>query len=225
MPAAHACSLAALVATAVALQPPPATAQSAARVDIGAHYPVGGFNQGEFRFARTARASLGALWQMSVDTRAELVACIGGYRERGISYITKVESVVARGADSVRAPALASLEQCRPPEWLGTVHTHIQLFGGRPYVTFSAPDRFVMMRWHDMWQADGVFCVLYDRRRAYCEAGPESGGEAIYGTRDDDGRLDDRRLHDGRLHDGRLDDTHTERPRAESVHATTQRRR
>ena len=38
----------------------------------------------------------------------------------------------------------------------------------------------VMAAWHRRWQADGVFCVLYDDRRAHCEAGDDRTGDAEY---------------------------------------------
>jgi hypothetical protein len=100
---------------------------------------------------------------------------MGGYQHGAITYITRVEQLTVDDADSLHAGAVASIRTCAPPEWLGTVHTHIALFEGRPYVTFSGADRGVMAAWHRRWQADGVFCVLYDERRAHCEAGDQSG--------------------------------------------------
>ena len=94
-------------------------------------------------------------------------------------HITRVEQVSA-DADSLQATAGASLEECRPPEWLGTVHTHVARIDGRPYVTFSGSDRAVMAAWHRQWQVDGVFCVLYDDRRAHCEAGDDRSGDPVY---------------------------------------------
>jgi hypothetical protein len=138
------------------------------------------FDAGNFRFGSGARSSLQALWQASSDAKAERVACIGGYRHGGITYITRVVQVTAYAADSLHATASASLRECGPPEWLGTVHTHIARINGQPYTTFSAGDRWVMEQWHQTWRAEGVFCVLYDDRRAYCEAGDESSGDAFY---------------------------------------------
>jgi hypothetical protein len=132
-----------------------------------------------FQFSNAARAALQSLWQTSTDSKEEVVACIGGYRRDGASIITKVEQVKTH-ADSMNASAAVSIRQCGAPEWLGTVHTHIARFGGLPYVTFSAPDRGVMREWHNTWKADGVFCVLYDDQHAYCEAGDESSGDALY---------------------------------------------
>jgi hypothetical protein len=139
-----------------------------------------GLGNGEsFQFTNSARTALQSLWQTSTDHRQEEVACIGGYRRAGVSYITRVERVRA-SADSMNASALGSIRECGAPEWLGTVHTHIARFGGLPYVTFSAPDRGVMREWHNRWKEDGVFCVLYDEQHAYCEAGDESSGDTLY---------------------------------------------
>jgi hypothetical protein len=132
-----------------------------------------------FQFNVAARAALQELWQSSSDAKQEEVACIGGYRRGGVSYITRVVRV-RTSADSMNASAMISIRECGAPEWLGTVHTHIARFGGLPYVTFSAPDRGVMREWHNRWKADGVFCVLYDDQHAYCEAGDENGGDALY---------------------------------------------
>lgn len=132
-----------------------------------------------FRFGLVARPSLRTLWDSSVTAGAERVACLGGYAEGGITYITRV-APVAGSADLMNASAAASLEQCRPPEWFGTVHTHIARYQGIPYVTFSGADRGVMREWHVRWHDDGVFCVLYDERNAYCEAGDDRSGEVAY---------------------------------------------
>jgi hypothetical protein len=136
-------------------------------------------NGASFQFTVPARAALQSLWQTSTDAKQEEVACIGGYRRDGVSYITRVERV-RTSADSMNASAAVSLRECGAPEWLGTVHTHIARFGGLPYVTFSAPDRGVMREWHNLWKADGVFCVLYDDQHAYCEAGDDNSGDALY---------------------------------------------
>ena len=120
------------------------------------------------------------LWRTSSAANEERVACIGGHRHGTVTFITKVERVAELLADSSNASAAASIRQCKPPEWLGTVHTHIVQFGGQPYVTFSAPDRGVIREWHKLWKVDGVFCVIYDERHAYCEAGDDSSGDTSY---------------------------------------------
>jgi len=133
----------------------------------------------DFHFESRARISLQGLWRTSDAAKQERVACIGGYQHADTTYITRVEQVSA-DADSLQAAAGASLRECRPPEWLGTVHTHVARLDGRPYVTFSGSDRAVMAAWHKQWQADGVFCVLYDDRRAHCEAGDDRSGDPVY---------------------------------------------
>jgi hypothetical protein len=151
-------------------------------VAVASHHAQAADRAGDgasFQFTVDARVALQSLWQTSSDSKREEVACLGGYRRGGVSYITRVERVWT-AADSMNASAAISLRECGVPEWLGTVHTHIARFGGLPYVTFSAPDRGVMREWHNRWKADGVFCVLYDAQHAYCEAGDESSGDALY---------------------------------------------
>jgi hypothetical protein len=155
-------------------------AAASAHAQRGGPHSVGGSGPAEsFHFTNAARNALQSLWRTSTDHKQEEVACIGGYQRDGVSYITKVERV-RTSADSMNASAAVSLRECGAPEWLGTVHTHIARFGGLPYVTFSAPDRGVMREWHNRWKADGVFCVLYDDQHAYCEAGDENSGDALY---------------------------------------------
>ena len=145
-----------------------------------AQFPEAGYNAGAFRFGSDARTGLQHLWATSVDAKEERVACIGGYRRNGVSVITRVRALEPEGADSSNILASASLEKCAPPNWFGTVHTHIAKFQGLPYVTFSAPDRNVIMLWHERWKADGVFCVLYSENEAHCEAGADTSGDTTY---------------------------------------------
>ena len=153
----------------------------AARVqDVGTTVQESGVREDDFRFDNAARNSLQALWRVSEAVKQERVACLGGYQHEGTTYITRVAQLNASGADSLNAAAGPSLQECRPPEWLGTVHTHVARLDGIPYVTFSGADRGVMRQWHSMWQLDGVFCVLYDGRRAHCEAGDDRSGDVIY---------------------------------------------
>jgi hypothetical protein len=73
--------------------------------------------------------------------------------------------------------ATASLERCGPPEWDGTVHTHVALYSeDSPSRRFSGQDRTVMRMWYDRWRSDGVFCVVYSKRSAHCEADGVVGG-------------------------------------------------
>lgn len=131
------------------------------------------------QFSSASRPLLQRLWQASTEARQERVACIGGYRSDSVVYITRLERV-AESADSMNATAAASLRRCRPPEWLGTVHTHIARLDGIPYVTFSGADRGVMHEWRRRWNVDGVFCILYDDQHAYCEAGDVRSGSPVY---------------------------------------------
>lgn len=156
-------------------------AASAAAQDVGAGLPRSPFNQGPFRFDGGARRALQALWQASVHAREERVACLGGYRRDGVTYITRVESLAVPGARYGSVPHRESLQRCGPPDWLGTVHTHIATFGdGRAFVTFSSNDRRVMSLWRATWHTEGVFCVLYSDYQAHCEAEPDVSSEPKY---------------------------------------------
>ena len=71
----------------------------------------------------------------------------------------------------------ASIERCGPPEWSGTVHTHVALYtDAAVHQRFSAQDRGVMRQWYERWHADGVFCLIYSARDAHCEADGVVGG-------------------------------------------------
>lgn len=157
----------------------PAPARSAAQ-DVGPDKPRSPFNQGTFRFAASARVALRLLWDESIHVNQERVACLGGQIVDGMVLITRIEPVVSRNADSVNISASSSLRQCAPPEWFGTVHTHIATFHGHPYVFFSGPDRYVMFLWHERWRRTGVFCLLYSDTEANCERGDETRGLAQY---------------------------------------------
>jgi len=116
-----------------------------------------------------AQAGLRALWAGSVAGRAERVACLASVINGDTLHITRVQPLTT-GADSLAVSALASLEQCGPPEWQGTVHTHIPLREGqRASPVFSGSDRGVMLMWWQRWKADGTFCLLYAEGQAHCE--------------------------------------------------------
>ena len=136
-----------------------------------------------FHFSAEASHSLRALWHISVNAGQERVACIGGRSENGVAYITRVQVLVPSGADSMYVSASTSLQQCAPPGWMGTVHTHIAHYEGRPYAIFSRNDRMVMMMWRRQWRDPGVFCILYSDWEATCEAGYDVEGRAAYTTR------------------------------------------
>ncbi|MGH7426935.1 MAG: hypothetical protein ACREMW_04735 [Gemmatimonadales bacterium] len=157
-----------------------ASAGRLAAQDVGPQLPVNPFNQGPFRFPGEARQVLQRLWQASVDMRQERVACIGGYQRNGVTYITRAEPLPASHAGLRSIAADESLQRCRPPDWFGTVHTHVVTFSGHAYVTFSANDRQVMFLWRRTWQIEGVFCVLYSGQQAHCEGASNMSGEPLY---------------------------------------------
>jgi hypothetical protein len=130
-----------------------------------------------FRFSAEAGASLRGLWESSVAQRVERVACLASIIRSDTVFVTRVAELDSEDADSMGVSAMGSVEQCSPPEWSGTVHTHITLYTDElPSTRFSAQDRIVMRLWYDRWHADGVFCVLYSREYARCEADGVVGG-------------------------------------------------
>ena len=167
-----------LIACALSTWAAPIVRQAGAQPS-GAELKEVAFRQGEFRIATDARSALRGLWDSSIGSKEERVACIGGRRIGGVAYITKVMTLEAP-ADSAHVSAVSSLNECRPPEWFGTVHTHIARFNGLPFVTFSADDRNVISIWRGRWKHDGVFCILYTEADAYCEAGTDFGGDTAY---------------------------------------------
>lgn len=130
-----------------------------------------------FRFTREAGSALRALWQASLAAREERVACLASTISNDTVLVNRVLALEPEAADSMGISALASVEQCGPPEWSGTVHTHIALYtDDLPSTRFSAQDRTAMRLWYDRWHADGVFCVVYSQERAHCEADGVVGG-------------------------------------------------
>jgi hypothetical protein len=123
-----------------------------------------------FRFELDAQPELHRLWEASAQAKAERVACLAATMDGDTVHISRVLPLDPGPADSLGISAGASLEQCGPPEWRGTVHTHVALRDGqRPYSLFSGADRGVMMLWWRRWQADGVFCLLYSSEEVICE--------------------------------------------------------
>jgi hypothetical protein len=91
--------------------------------------------------------------------------------------VTQIASLDPEDADSMGISATASVERCGPPEWSGTVHSHIALYtDDRPSSRFSAQDRIAMRLWYDRWHSDGVFCLVYSASEAHCEADGVVGG-------------------------------------------------
>ncbi len=102
---------------------------------------------------------------------AERAGCLAADTEEDRWYITRVQRLDAGPGDSLGVSAGQSLERCGPPEWAGTVHTHIaRRDGRRPYATFSGADRGVMRLWARRWGQLGLFCLLYSEHEGRCEA-------------------------------------------------------
>lgn len=137
----------------------------------------GGNALGVFRFSRDAGIALRALWYASLAAREERVACLATTIRGDTVFVSRIAPVEAEEADSMGTSAIASIEQCGPPEWSGTVHSHIALYtDDRPSTKFSAQDRTAMRLWYDRWHADGVFCLVYSDEDAHCEADGVVGG-------------------------------------------------
>jgi hypothetical protein len=137
-----------------------------------------------FRISGPAVDSLRALWALSIAERREEVACLAGHVESAQVTIDRVRILRQAVADTFTINAQESIDTCGAPEWLGTVHTHIARLNGQPYITFSGADRGVMMIWRNRWQAPGVFCLLYDATRGWCEAGNTLDGDIELPTMD-----------------------------------------
>jgi hypothetical protein len=140
---------------------------------------VGAQNQPQatFRFSQQAGATLQAMWRESVATREERVACLASTIRSDTVFVTRVAPLEPEDADSMGISATKSVEQCGPPTWSGTVHTHIAMYSDSlPSTRFSAQDRTAMHLWYDRWHADGVFCLIYSARDAHCEADGVAGG-------------------------------------------------
>jgi hypothetical protein len=127
-----------------------------------------------FRFEPDAQTELRRLWVASSDARAERVACLAGEIREDTVHVTRILPL-SGWADSLGVSARQSLDECAPPRWQGTVHTHVALrSSGRPYSRFSGADRGVNRMWWRRWNAEGMFCVLFSSTDAYCEIdGPE----------------------------------------------------
>jgi hypothetical protein len=130
-----------------------------------------------FRFSREAGDALRSLWEASLAAREERVACLGASIRNDTVFVSRIAPVDSEEADSMGISATASIERCGPPDWSGTVHTHIALYtDDSPSTKFSAQDRTAMRLWYDRWHADGVFCLIYSAHDAHCEADGVVGG-------------------------------------------------
>jgi len=145
---------------------------------LGAGYP--GAAPRAFRFKPEAQPELHRLWATSSAAKAERVACLAASIDEDTVRITRIMPLDPGPSDSLGISAAASLDLCGPPEWRGTVHTHVALHDGRsPYSLFSGADRGVMMLWWQRWRVDGVFCLLYSGTEVICEIeGP--GGAVLF---------------------------------------------
>jgi hypothetical protein len=133
--------------------------------------------QPAFRFSPEAGSALRELWNGSVAAKEERVACLASTIRNDTVFVTRVAAVPPEHADSMGISATASVEECGPPQWSGTVHTHIALYSEElPSTRFSGQDRIVMRMWYERWHADGVFCLLYSANHARCEADGVVGG-------------------------------------------------
>jgi hypothetical protein len=137
----------------------------------------GGGSRAVFRFSRDAGVALRALWHASLAAREERVACLATTIRNDTVFVSRITPVESEEADSMGISAIASIDQCGPPEWSGTVHSHIALYADdRPSTKFSGQDRTAMRLWYDRWHADGVFCLVYSEEDAHCEADGVVGG-------------------------------------------------
>jgi hypothetical protein len=148
-----------------------------AAAPLGAQDSVPRRGQPAFHFSAAAGRSLRRLWEESVAAQQERVACLGAVVRHDSVFVVRLLPLDTAGADSTTIASDESVERCGPPEWSGTVHSHVAEYdNGLPSTTFSAQDRGVMRRWYGRWKADGVFCVVYSRQSAHCEADGVVGG-------------------------------------------------
>jgi hypothetical protein len=130
-----------------------------------------------FQFSPEAGRALRSLWTASVAAKEERVACLGATVRNDTVFVSRILPLSPAGADSMSIGSEVSIARCGPPEWSGTVHTHVAGYtGDQPSSRFSAQDRGVMLRWYERWHTDGVFCVAYSARDAHCEADGVVGG-------------------------------------------------
>ncbi|MGH7581245.1 MAG: hypothetical protein ACREM9_13780 [Gemmatimonadales bacterium] len=155
-----------------------ALAAALAWVTIGPAAAAQGSTPGAtFQFSAEAAAALRALWDESSAVQQERAACLAAEIRGDTVVVRRVLRLEPDAADSIGISAIASIERCGPPEWSGTVHTHVALYtDDGPSRRFSGQDRVVMRMWYDRWHSDGVFCVAYSERSAHCEADGVVGG-------------------------------------------------
>ena len=134
-------------------------------------------SRASFQFGQDAGHALREMWQKSLAAREERVACLASFIRNDTVFVTDIALLEPEGADSMGISATRSVEECGPPRWSGTVHTHIALYtDDLPSTRFSGQDRIAMRLWYDRWKSDGVFCLIYSVRDAHCEADGVVGG-------------------------------------------------
>ncbi len=118
--------------------------------------------------AVTAQADLlsqmRSLYAAAAAQNRELVACLA---------TDSISPPLDSAGDSLSVRPEESLEECRPPQWEGTVHTHQY---PSPFFkrTFSPSDRAVISKWRARWGVASRHCVVWGPRRGdvYCERWP-----------------------------------------------------
>ena len=134
-------------------------------------------SRASFQFGQDAGHALREMWQKSLAAREERVACLASFIRNDTVFVTDIALLEPEDADSMGISATRSVEECGPPRWSGTVHTHIALYtDDLPSTRFSGQDRIAMRLWYDRWKSDGVFCLIYSVRDAHCEADGVVGG-------------------------------------------------
>ena len=124
-------------------------------------------------FSPAAGAAIRSLWDLSTAVHQERVACLAGSIGLDTVLILAARALEPSEADSLTVGAASSLDECGPPEWIGTIHTHIQSTDDpSPSSRFSGQDRVVISLWASRWRRPGAFCVAYGPREAHCEVYP-----------------------------------------------------
>jgi len=119
-----------------------------------------------------AKLALQELWATSLTARREQVACLGGTIGPDTVLVTRIKPVL-EPSDSLTASAQLSLATCAPPEWIGTVHSHVRSTDDdAPASRFSPGDRAVMSEWTTRWGGQRAFCLVYSERNMHCEVYP-----------------------------------------------------
>ncbi|MDZ4863138.1 MAG: hypothetical protein SGJ01_06785 [Gemmatimonadota bacterium] len=117
-----------------------------------------------------ALPALHELWRLTLAAREERAACLGGRIEQDTAWVERLKPLTTAAGDSLAVSAEGSLEDCSPPEWFGTVHTHVPLHDTDPvYSKFSGSDQGVMLAWVKRWRTSGVFCILFSESDARCQ--------------------------------------------------------